>query len=81
MPNGRGAPYRTSSGLPPTPDHSSDDEETRNEKYEYNARSVRGLPRDLREEPIGSLIFSCLDERRQVLRGFFGEHATEPPPQ
>ena len=60
MPNGTRTPYRIISGRPPSPAHTSDSEDTANEKYEYQARSMRALPSLLRHYQIGSIIFSFL---------------------
>ena len=60
MPNGHRDPYEVASGLSPSPEHTSDGEAVCRQKREYHARSMRALPRPLREGAIGKLIFQFL---------------------
>jgi len=88
MPNGTRTPYRIISGRSPSPAHSSDSEDTANEKceyqarkkYEYAARSMRALPRLVREHEFGPIIFSFLTNQTRPASTLQRLHASAQLP-
>ena len=95
MPNGTRTPYRIISGRSPSPAHSSDSEDTANEKceyhaikkyehaikkYEHAARSMRALPRLVREHEFGPIIFSFLTNQTRPASTLQRLHASAQLP-
>ena len=84
MPNGTRTPYRIISGRPPSPAHTSDSEDTANEKCEYKASSMRQATRALlsllRHREVGPIIFSFLTTETRVASTLQRSHASAQLP-